>query len=74
MLSTLDLTGFFGVPGFHQQPHPNPTLALLISMVTKISSYQVNAIKRQGIEQVGSFLRSTFCLISLKVDGGSAHS
>lgn len=58
MLSTLDLTGFFLVPGFHQQPHPtptSPTLALLISTVTKISSCQVNAIKRQGIEQVGRF-------------------
>ena len=73
MLSTLDLTGFFWVPGFHQQPHPtptNPNLALLISTVTKISSCRVNAIKRQGIEQVGRFLRSIFCLISLKVDGG----
>ena len=60
MLSTLDLTGFFfeyqvSISNPTHTP-TNPTLALLISTVTKILSCQViNAIKKQGIEQVGSF-------------------
>ena len=45
MLSTLD---------FHLQPHPTPTkptLALLINIVTKISSYQVNALKGKELNR-----------------------
>ena len=69
ILSTLDLTGFFE----HQVSISNPTHTPTnpTSKVTKVSScHVINAIKRQGIEQVGRFLCSIFCLISLKVDEG----
>ena len=42
--------------------------------VTKMSSCQVYAISRRGIEQLGSSFGYIFLLFPMKVAGGHAHS